>query len=79
MMWNTMDKTPEIGYNKDERLIVTTSFNEVMVYNVARDGYGKLHWNASITHEGKYSFDSEIGTEYIKAWMYMPEAYKEEE
>lgn len=78
-MWNLLkEKTPELGYNKSTRLIVTSKWGDVSVYGVACDGYGKLHWNASITSEGRYAFESEISEDNIVAWMYMPEPYKEE-
>lgn len=80
MKWNVLkDKKPEIGYNKSTILIVTTKWGETWTYNVARDGYGNIHWNASITYEGKYSFENEISEDNVVAWMYMPEPYKEEE
>lgn len=80
MKWNLLkEQKPEIGYNKSTELIVTSKWGGVAVYGVARDGYGNIHWNASITYDGKYSFESEISEDNIVAWMYMPEPYKEEE
>lgn len=80
MKWNLLkEQKPEMGYNKSMNLIVTTKWGGVNVYGVVRDGYGNIHWNASITYEGKYSFECEISEDDIKAWMYMPEPYEEEE
>lgn len=80
MKWNLLkEQKPELGYNKSTNLIVTNQWGDVAVYGVARDGYGNIHWNASITYEGKYSFENEISEDRIVAWMYMPEPYKEEE
>ena len=80
MKWNLLkERKPQMGYNKSMYVIVTNQWGDVTVYGVARDGYGNLHWNASITFEGQYSFENEISEDNIVAWMYMPEPYKEEE
>lgn len=80
MKWNLLkEQKPEMGYNTSMDVIVTNKWGDVAVYGVARDGYGNIHWNASITSEGKYSFENEISEDVVVAWMYMPEPYKEEE
>ena len=79
MKWNLLKEIkPEIKYNHYIQVIVTTIWGDTGVWHVARDGYGNLHWNATIDYSGRYSFESEIKEEKVVAWMYMPEPYKEE-
>lgn len=80
MKWNLLkDKKPEMEYNRHIQVIVTNKWGEATTCHVAKDGYGNLHWNASVFHDGRYSFENEMGEERFVAWMYMPEPYKEEE
>lgn len=75
--WRPMTQEPAIEPGTDKKLLITWNWEEVEAMTVARDWEGNLHWNAFYTFSGELSSTSEIKTDCMIGWMYMPEPKKD--
>lgn len=76
--WRPMTQEPIIKPGTYKEVLISWSYGYVDTLNVARDWEGNLHWNAFYTLDGELSSLSEIKTDSIDGWMYMPEPLKGE-